>query len=141
MGRWLEISNRNLKPEELLIEIREDSQWLERTVEVSKDSIGTINVYTENKDVPISILSTQDTILIFIDGLYHGLSLNDGYVMDTSMGTISIRDRTVLEAIQMDELETYLAKNPGMDKSFTDELAAYRARRNKKKHQVTLEWR
>ena len=132
---------RHLKPEELLIEIREDSQWFERTIEVNKESIGTINVYTEDKSVPVSILSTQDTILIFIDGLYHGLSLNDGYVMDTSMGTISIRDRTVLEAIQKDELETYLAKNPGKDESFTDELAAYRARRNKKKHQVTLEWR
>ena len=138
-------SFRHLKPEELLVEVRTDSSWIDRTLYMPRTTQGNFDIYAVDSGLPGSIVSTQDTILIFIDGLYYGLTLNDGYELNRSTGLISIRDSSVIEAMRKDDLETYLesikSSNPSLESKFTTELNAYRARRDKKKHQITLEWR
>lgn len=146
IDRYGEVKSfRHLKPEELLVEVRTDSSWTDRTLYMNRTTQGNFDIYAVDSGLPGSIVSTQDTILIFIDGLYHGLSLNNGYVLNRSSGVISVRDSSVIEAMRKDGLETYLdsikLSNPSLESKFTEELAAYRARRDKKKHQITLEWR
>jgi hypothetical protein len=101
---------------------------------------GDINVLTDNSNLPVTILDTQDTILMFVDGLYHGLTQNDGYVIDKTLGTISIRDATVLNAMKKNDIETWIARHPELVSVYSNELAAYRARRNNG-HKLTIEWR
>lgn len=133
-------TRRRLHPEELLIEVREDTQWTERTIQTDASFTGDISVLSENAQLPVTVLDTQDTILMFVDGLYHGLTLNDGYVIDKTLGAISIRDATVLNALMRNEIETYLYKHPEFADMLPDEIAAYRARK-KTNHQLTIEWR
>lgn len=134
------VSHRHLRPEELLIEVREDSTWVERTMSTDSTFSGDINVLTDNSNLPVTILDTQDTILMFVDGLYHGLTQNDGYVIDKTLGTISIRDATVLNAMKKNDIETWIARHPELVSVYSNELAAYRARRNNG-HKLTIEWR
>ena len=132
---------RHLKPEEILIEVRPDSRWVHRTTHVDIGTSGNIEISALDQGFPVNILSTQDTILIFIDGLYHGLSVNDGYIINRAAGTISIIDSTVIEALRKDDLETYLTTHTKYNTLFATEIAAYRARKANKVHEITLEWR
>ena len=132
---------RHLRPEELLVEVRQNSQWTERTVSVPKDFYGNIYLYTNDTNLPYSILDTQDTLMIFIDGLYYGLTQNDGYVLDKTANMISVRDGSVISALRRDDIEAYLAMKPSLAIYYTKELAAYRARQARKSHQITIEWR
>lgn len=134
-------TRRHLRPEELLVEVRQNSQWSERTVYLPKNFYGDINLFTKGTEIPYSILDTQDTIMIFIDGLYHGLTLNNGYTLDKTANTLSIKDGSVVGALRKDDIEAYLAMKPTLGYVYSKELAAYRARQTKKLHQVTVEWR
>ena len=129
------------RPEELLVEVRQDSTWTERTVTASKNFYGDINLFTKEVDIPNNILDTQDTVMIFIDGLYYGLTLNNGYFIDKTAGVISIKDSSVISAMRKDDVETYLLENPVLKFSYDKELEAYRKRQINKLHQITLEWR
>lgn len=132
--------HRHLRPEELLVEVRQESRWTERTIETDQSFNGDIYVLSDNSQLPVTILDTQDTILMFVDGLYHGLTQNDGYVIDKTLGAISIRDATVLNAMLKDDIETYLSLHPEYIGMLPKEIAAYRTRK-KKGHNLTIEWR
>ena len=132
---------RHLRPEELLVEVREDSAWVERTLPVDTSFNGDVNVLSEGAKLPVTILDTQDTIMLFVDGLYHGLTQNDGYVIDKTLGVISIRDATVLNAVRKNDIETWLVQHPELDSVHKEELIAYRARHKNNSHELTIEWR
>lgn len=131
---------RRLQPESLLIEVREDNDWMEKTLEF-KTFDGDIHLFSNDSEIPVTILNTVDTIMIFIDGLYHGLAMNDGYILNKQKGLISIRDHTVLNGLKRDDLETYIKQHPEVLNLQNREVEAYRARKDKKKHYLTIEWR
>ena len=135
------VTIRHEQPERILIEVREDTLWNERVVTVSKQFSGDIEVAGENSNLPLSILDTQDTILMFVDGLYHGLTLNNGYTINKTLSLITIRDSTVLEALRKNDVETYLRMKPELEVVYAKEVAAYRLREAKKNHRIILEWR
>lgn len=134
-------TKRHLKPEEILVEVRETSQWNEKSFYLDKSFYGDINLFSNETGVSYDILDTQDTIMIFIDGLYHGLTLNDGYLLNKIASTISLRDSTVVNALRRDNIEDYLAMNPEIAELRSNEINAYRLRKANKLHQITLEWR
>ena len=131
---------RRLQPESILVEVREDNDWTEKTMDL-KGFDGDIQLFSNDSELPMNLLSTQDTILIFIDGLYHGLAVNDGYIINKQKGLISIRDHTVLNAIKRDDLETYVRQHPEVLNKQNAEMEAYRLRKKEKKHYLTIEWR
>ena len=134
-------NTRHLRPEELLVEVRQNSAWTERTVSVNKTFYGDINLFTKDNDIPANILDTQDTVMIFVNGLYYGLTLNNGYTFDKTAGLISVKDGSIISTLRKDDINDYLAKYPAMEYYYAKELAVYRARQAEKLHQITLEWR
>lgn len=131
---------RHLQPERLLVEVRDDPKITERTVTVNNNFTGNLYIYDENVNLPYSILDTQDTIMIFVDGMFYGLSQNDGYVISKTSSTISLNDNSVISAIREDNLEQYSAIVDIKDIR-KEELNAYKLRRSNKQHQITMEWR
>lgn len=131
---------RHLRPEEILVEVRKESTWVERTMSTDSTFSGDINVLTDSSSLPVTILDTQDTIMMFIDGIYYGLTQNDGYVIDKTLSMISIRDATVLNAMRKNDIEIWLAQHPELESVYGNELVAYRAR-HKNGHELTIEWR
>ena len=131
---------RRLQPENILIEVREDNDWTERTLDL-KNFNGDFQLFAADSDLPTNIMNTTDTILIFVDGLYHGLTMNDGYVINKQKGLISIRDYTVLNAIRRDDLETYVKIHPEILEVQNEEVEAYRLRKKDKNHYLIIEWR
>jgi len=131
---------RHLQPERLLVEVRDDPKITERTVTVNNNFTGNLYIYDENVNLPYSILDTQDTIMIFVDGMFYGLSQNDGYVISKTSSTISLNDNSVISAIREDNLEQYSAIVDIRDIR-KEELNAYKLRRSNKQHQITMEWR
>lgn len=131
---------RRLQPESILVEVREDNEWIEKTLDLKKFD-GSIHLFASNSEIPMDILNTQDTILIFIDGLYHGLSINNGYTVNKQKGLISITDYTVLNAIKRDDLETYVKQHPEILTYQYSEMEAYRLRKKRKDRYLTIEWR
>lgn len=135
------VTIKNKQPEKILIEVRDNSSWNERIVTVPKEFSGDIEVAGADSTLPLSILDTQDTILMFIDGLYHGLTLNNGYTINKTLSLITIRDSTVLEALRKNDIETYLRIRPELEAVYAKEIAAYRLREAKKSNRIILEWR
>lgn len=129
------------RPEEILVEVRQNSSWTERTIKLPKNFSGDIDLFTAGSQIPQTILDTQDTIMIFINGLYHGLTANDGYVIDKTAGILSIRDNSVLSAIKKDDLENFIGTNPTVGTLHEEEIKIYREQQEQKLCQVILEWR
>ena len=86
-------------------------------------------------------MDTQDTVMIFTDGLYHGLTLNNGYTFDKTAGMISVRDGSIISALRKDDIESYLSENDITECAYNKELAIYRTKQKEKLHYITLEWR
>lgn len=133
-------TGRRLQPENILVEVREDNDWTERTLDL-KNFNGDFQLFSADSELPTTIMNTTDTILIFVDGLYHGLTMNDGYVINKEKGLISIRDYTVLDAIHRDDLETYVKTHPEVLNYQNNEMNAYRLRKKDKNHYLIIEWR
>lgn len=133
--------NHHKRPEEILVEVRQNSAWTERTVSVNKNFYGNIDLFTKENNIPLSILDTQDTVMIFTDGLYHGLTLNNGYTFDKTAGMISVRDGSIISTLRKDDIESYLSENDITECAYNKELAIYRTKQKEKLHYITLEWR
>lgn len=131
---------RHLQPERLLIEVRDDPKLTERTITVNNNFTGNLYIYDDSVNLPHTILDTQDTVMIFVDGMFYGLSQNDGYTISKASNTISVNDNSVISAIREDNLEQYSAI-VNISDIRKEELDAYKLRRANKKHQITLEWR
>lgn len=134
-------SFRHLQPEQLLVEVREDSSWAERTIDLPERFTGDFYIYDNNVNLPHNILDTQDTIMIFVDGLYPGLTLNDGYIIDKTKSLISVRDGSVINSLLADDLVSYMDSTEISDIRKKEYEAYVKRQAVKTKHQVTFTWR
>lgn len=135
-------SFRHLQPEQLLVEVREDSIWTEKTIDLPDRFTGGFYVYDNGVNLPHSILDTQDTIMIFVDGLYYGSTPNDGYVIDKTKSIISVRDGSIINALIADDVISYMDSISDISDIRLSEYEVYTRRQNSKvKHQITFEWR
>lgn len=123
--------------DKLLIEVRQD----ERTEFVVTLDPATFfgEIKLDDYDVDINVLEASDELLIFADGIYTSIRLNDGYKLNISRGSIMITDPDVNNIIRSDGEYEYLAGHP-------DEHAQYLISHNnedykRKTTDMIIEWR
>lgn len=130
------------KADKILIEVRQDFDRVESYVKGNKTRTVNYSINIQENNLPNEILTSNDEILIYINGLFPGLKLNDGlrysYSRDTSKGTIEILDPDVCEII---ESKGPLAKERSIAYSLIDEtvvnLALAEERLNKIKEALS----
>ena len=92
------------RADKILIEVRQDFSRIESYVPGNRSKTADYSVNIQANNLPTEILDTNDEILIYINGLFPGLKLNDGiryaYSRDTQRGTIDILDPDVCEIIK-----------------------------------------
>lgn len=123
--------------DEILIEIRQEYQRIERTI--LWEELNDWDIGIEEYDLPKEILEAADEILIFVNGVFTGLRSNLGYYKDRARGCITILSGSTVEALCSDPLFTYLSTHQ-------DKKMAYREKHGhdyvpKIKNKITLEWR
>ena len=131
----------HLTPERLLVEITQDVDKHEAEIVLPDDFNGSVNVYDKELGLDFGVLDTQDEILIFVDGLYPGLTMNDGYYIDYRTGSIVMRDSTVIESVKYNPLEKYIKENPSETSWSTGIMEYYRNKSKYWDHKVIFEWR
>lgn len=131
----------HLTPERLLVEITQDVDKHEAEIVLPDDFNGSVNVYDKELGLDFGVLDTQDEILIFVDGLYPGLTMNDGYYIDYRTGSIVMRDSTVIESVKYNPLEKYIKENPSETSWSTGIMGYYRNKSKYWDHKVIFEWR
>lgn len=120
----------------ILVEVRQDER-IEKTVTCKGHPVYEINAIDYNIDS--SILEASDEIMIFVNGLYFGPTLNNGYSKSVTRGAISISQEDTLKVMNFDEQEIHLDGDP-------EALEKYRINHNNEDYvqdnaQLTFEWR
>lgn len=96
-GRYQTIHHKH--GDNILVEIRQDLNKVENHIQSNKSKTAKYSVNVQDHNIPAEILDSSDEILIYINGLFAGLKLNDGmkyaYTRDINQGTISILDPSV----------------------------------------------
>ncbi len=92
------------KADRILIEVKQDYTRVENYIEDNKSTTANYSINAIANNLPIEIIDSNDEILIYVNGLFPGLKLNDGmkyaYTRDTARGTIDILDPNVCEIIE-----------------------------------------
>ena len=127
--------NRNIS-DKILVEVRQDERIETDFTIDSENYYGEISV---NKyKIDNTILEASDEILIFIDGMFTGSKLNDGYKLYPYRGTIFMSNEDANNRIKSDSEYEYLIGHP-------DEHATYLTKHSSDyKHynaNIILEWR
>ncbi len=126
--------------DKILIEVRQDYNRKERTINITEDNTQSIKL--SDYGIEESILETQDEILIYLNGTFSGLKNNipmSGYLKNLASKEINILNEDFISILNEDSLYTYLVSNPeAMNKWIIKNGSAYEKNLNNK---ITLEWR
>lgn len=125
------------KPDEILVEVRQEFARKERTVEWTSPNDWEISI--EKYGIPFDILDCGDEILIFINGAFTGMRTNIGYIKDVSKGTISIQDSGVIDIMCTDKL--YSAVMSDQEKRIAWQKKYGKPIEQNINNKITLEWR
>ena len=110
------------KADRIMIEIRQDFNRVENYIKNNNSRTVNYSINVQANNLPAEILESNDEILIYINGLFPGLKLNDGvryaYTRNPSKGTIDILDPDLCEII---ESKGPLAKQMYMTQGAVDE--------------------
>lgn len=129
------VTIRHKIPDCILIEKRQDNR-IEKTITV--DSWPYYNIDTLANGIDDSLLATKDEILIFINGLFFGLTSLDGYIKQVDMYRLQLTDTDALSVINQDELYEYFIGNKLAYQKYllTTEEDSYEHQHSS----ITLEW-
>ena len=120
----------------ILVEVRQDER-VEKTITCKGHPVYDIDTSAYNLDP--SILEASDEIMIFVNGLFFGPSLNNGYAKSITRGVISISQDDTLQVMNYDEEKIHLDGDQ-------ESLEKYRINHNNNDYvqdnaKLTLEWR
>lgn len=123
--------------DKILVEVRQDSRD-ERNLAIDSSNFAG-ELFIENYGLDPSILEASDEILIFVNGIYTGVKLHDGYKLNISRNSIMITDPDVNNMIRSDSEYQYLVGHPS-------EHAKYLTQNNnveykQKETDMIIEWR
>lgn len=126
--------------DKILVEVRDDYGWSEAHFKL-KQSKDNYKIVLEDYKLYSSMLETTDEIKIFIDGLFFGLKVNEGYrkVSDISKPTLEIINPDVVSRLVSDPMLRMIESTPdGMQKyKNTHDGQEYEPA----VHDIILEWR
>lgn len=120
----------------ILVEVRQDERQ-EHTATIKDFPCYEIPV--SDYGLENTILESQDEVLIFVDGLFFGSKMNEGYRIDSVKGKITLLDESLTDALNNDTVAMELHTN---DKVALEYLLSHDGKeytRNKEK--LTFEWR
>ena len=91
------------------------------------------------KELPLAMLEASDEIMIFIDGLFFGMTDNSGYMRSPLSGRLTILQENAVKGLTIDPLYVYLKTTDG-------EMLKYKNAHNgleykPKQHDLIFEWR
>jgi hypothetical protein len=123
--------------DEILVEVKQSFERRENTIKLNRGTNYDISIAEYN--LPIDILEAEDEIMIFVDGLFHGLMNLEGYVKDRHRGVITLLNSDVVDSIVSDPLHTFLASNCAANLAYKNTHGG--AEYIPKTKQLILEWR
>ena len=133
-GKAIKVTHK--QPDVIAVEIRQDYDRQEYTFVAPGGS----EMNLESLHIPSSILETKDEILIYVNGVFTGLSEKDknSYHTDPYKECLSIDNPKVLESINIDPLWKLL-----QDKTIYDawKLFMNKDEYTQKKNEITIVWR
>jgi hypothetical protein len=98
--------------------------------------------YIENYNIPSNILDSKDEVLIYINGIFTGLTQrnSDAYQLDKIKGCITIKNSNVLALLNTDPLWNVLKRNDYIYIAWKNKYKKTEYVSNIK-NQITLVWR
>lgn len=123
--------------DKLLVEVRQDER-IEKNLSIEPSTFSG-ELFVNKYDLDLSMLETCDEILVFVNGMFTGVKLHDGYAINVARQSVMITDPDVNNIIKSDSLCKYLIGHK-------DEHTSYLERNNnidykQKNADMILEWR
>ena len=123
--------------DEIMIEVRQEFERTEQTIEWNDPNETEIDV--SDAELPLEILEASDEILIFINGVFTGLTVNSGYYKDRAKGCITLLASSAVSMLNTDPLYNALALDQAKRMAYKEKHGVDYKR--KVKNLITLEWR
>ncbi len=115
-------------PDYILVEVRNDNR-VEKTFKILQD-LPAYELSVDTYHIDREILETSDEVMIFVDGLYFGAKMQDGYSLNLARGTITISQPEILSSMNHDEQFMLLATDSNEHLNYLEkygsEYAQYR---------------
>lgn len=135
----------NPMPDRILVEVRQDFGRSEKTIDFEDRSGGANDIFVgasgDFPQIPENILDTNDEVLIFLNGMFYGTSMNNGYTLDKNRLEIRIHNNEFINAVLKDPVYDIMYDRNGRKTIYAVDFEKEHGYEYKRKNEIILNWR
>lgn len=135
----------NPMPDRILVEVRQDFGRNEKTINFEDRNGGVNDIFVgANGDfpqIPENILDTNDEVLIFLNGLFYGMAMNNGYTLDKNRLEIRVHNNEFINAVIRDPVYDIMYDKNGNKTNYALDFEKEHGYEYKRKNEIILNWR
>lgn len=145
---WCKAHNKgeaNPMPDKILIEVRQDYGRQEKAIDFEERSGGANDIFVgaegDFPQIPENILDSSDEVLIFLNGMFYGTSMNNGYTLDKNRLEIRIHNGEFINAVLADPVYDIMHDKYGRKTTYALKFKEEHGYDYERKNEIILNWR
>lgn len=135
----------NPMPDRILVEVRQDYGRVEKTIDFEERSGGANDIFVGSEgdfpQIPENILDSNDEVLIFLNGMFYGTSMNNGYTLDKNRLEIRIHNNEFINTVLKDPVYDIMYDKDGQKTIFALNFKEKNGYEYERRNEITLNWR
>ena len=132
-------------PDRILVEVRQDFGRSEKAIDFEDRSGGPNDIFVgaagDYPQVPENILDTSDEILIFLNGMFFGMAMNNGYSLDKNRLEIRIHNNEFINTVLKDPVYDIMYDRDGRKTVYAFDFEKEHGYEYERKNEIILNWR
>ena len=145
---WLKPHNEgeaNPMPDQILVEVRQDFGRSEKTIDFEDRSGGGNDIFVgaagDYPQIPENILDSSDEVLIFLNGMFFGMAMNNGYTLDKNRLEIRVHNNEFINAVLKDPVYDIMYDKYGRKTPYALAFEKEHGYSYERKNEIILNWR
>lgn len=135
----------NPMPDKILVEVRHDYGRVEKVLDFEERSGGANDIFVGSEgdfpQIPENILDSSDEVVIFLNGMFYGLSMNNGYTLDRDRLEIRIHNNEFIDAVLKDPVYDIMYDKNGNKTTQCQNFKEKNGYEYERKNEIILNWR
>ena len=135
----------NPMPNRILVEVRQDFGRTEQAIDFEDRSGGANDIFVGSAgdfpQVPENILDSSDEVLIFLNGMFYGMAMNNGYTLDKNRLEIRVHNGEFINTVLKDPVYDIMYDKKGRKTIYGLDFKKEHGYDYKRKNEIILNWR
>ena len=137
--------DQNPMPSRILVEVRQEYDRSEKMIDFEERTGGVNDIFVgaegDFPQIPENILDTSDEVLIFLNGMFFGMAMDDGYTLDKNRLEIRIHNNDFISAVLKDPVRDIMYDEKGNKTIYALDFEEKYGYEYKSKNNIILNWR